>query len=151
MKHKGQKRKVLQPVCHRSKAAKTEYEDEQPRENLYSYDKGCDCIELDLLMDFQQNFVKWQRQQQVPRYKEIKENKGFSRKTNISGDQSISAVLHCFMCGKCLSLGVKSNSILLSNWTRHINSCKGVRNPNTGKITTMKPFSIVKPQIPVVV
>ena len=102
-------------------------------------------------MDFRQNIVKWQRQQQVPKYKEIKENKDFSLKINISGDQYISAVLHCFMCGKCLSLGIKSNNILLSNWTRHINSCNGVRNPNTGKITTLKAFSIVKPQIPVVV
>ena len=66
--------------------------------------------------------------------------KGFSLKMNISGDQYISAVLHCFMCGKCLSLGIKSNNILLSNWTHHINSCKGVRNPNTGKITTLKAF-----------
>ena len=119
LKHKGQKRKALQPICHRSKAAKTDYEEEQPREILYNDDKGCDCTEVDLLMDFRQNFVKWQRQQQVSRYKEIKENKDFSLKINISGDQSISAVLHCFMSAKCLSLGIKSSNIPLSNWTHH--------------------------------
>ena len=140
-----------------SRAAKTVYEEEQPREIFYNDDKGCDCTELDLLMDFRQNFVKLQRQQRVPRYKEIKENKEFSPKINISGDQSISAVLHhreytlrvrrvyylwlhCFMYGKCLSLGIKSKNTLLSNWTRHINSSKGVRNPNTGKITILKAF-----------
>ena len=119
LKHKGQKRKALQPICHRSKAAKTDYKEEQPREILYNDDKGCDCTEVDLLMDFRQNFVKWQRQQQVSRYKEIKENKDFSLKINISGDQSISAVLHCFMSAKCLSLGIKSSNIPLSNWTHH--------------------------------
>ena len=89
-----------------------------------------------MLMDFRQNFVKWQWQQQV-RYKE---NKDFTLKINISGDQFISAMLHCFMCGKCLSLGIKSNNVLLSNWTGHINSCNGVGNPSTGKITTLKAF-----------
>ena len=53
-------------------------------------------------------------------------------------------MMHSNLCNlcyeKCLSLGIKSNNILLSNWTRHINSCKGVRNPNTGKITTLKAF-----------
>ena len=87
-------------------------------------------------MDFRQNFVKWQRQQQVARYKEIKENKDFSLKISVSGDQSISVVLNCFMCGKCLSLGIKSNNILLSNWTHRISSCKGFRSTNIGKITT---------------
>ena len=67
LKHKGWKRKELQPICHRSKAAKTDYEEEQPTEILYNDDKGCDCTELDLLINFRQNFVKWQRQQQVPR------------------------------------------------------------------------------------
>ena len=100
-------------------------------------DEGSNCTELGMLIDFRQNFVKLQRQQQVPRFKEIKD---FSLKINISGDQSISAMSHCFMCGKCLSLGVKSNSILLSNWTHHINSCEGVRNANKGKITTLKNF-----------
>ena len=52
LKHKGQKRKALQPICHRSKAAKRDYKEEQPREILYNDDKGCDCTELDLLMDF---------------------------------------------------------------------------------------------------
>ena len=32
LKHKGQKWKALQPICHRSKAAKTDYEEEQPQE-----------------------------------------------------------------------------------------------------------------------
>lgn len=141
-KHRGQKRKASQLICHRGKKAKTtDHEEEQIRGEISDDDnEGIKCNELGMLMDFRQNFVKWQRQQQVPRYKEIKENKDFLLKINTSGNQSISAVLHCFMCGKCLSLGVKSNNILLSNWTRHINSCKGVRNTNTGKITTLKTF-----------
>ena len=137
LKCKGQKRKAIQPICHSSKSAKTDFEEEQLRKIS---DNGSDCTELGVLMDFQQNFIKWQRQQHVARYKEIKENKDFSLKINISGDHSILATLHCFMCGKCLSLGVKSNKILLSNWTRHISSCKGVRNPSTGKTTTLKAF-----------
>lgn len=144
MKHEGQKRKARQPICHRNKKAKTDHEEEQTRETQEEIsdddDKDSNCTELGLLMDFRQNFVKWQRQQQVTRYKEIKENKDFSLKINISGGQSISAMLHCFMCRKCLSLGVKSNSILLSNWTRHIHSCKGIRNANTGKVTTLHTF-----------
>ena len=78
-------------------------------------DKGSVCTELDVLTDFQQNIVKWQRQQKERRYREIKENKDFSLKINTSADHSISAKLHCFMCSKSLSLGVKSNRILLSN------------------------------------
>ena len=52
LKHNSKKRKALQPICHRSKAAKTDYEEKQPREFSYHDDEGCDCIELDLLMDF---------------------------------------------------------------------------------------------------
>ena len=32
MKHKGQKQKAFQHICHRSKAAKNDYEEEQTRE-----------------------------------------------------------------------------------------------------------------------
>ena len=152
LRNKGQKRKAQQVVCPRSKLAKTDEKTEakteehsgQARETTDD-DKCGDkssavCTELDVLTEFRQNFAKWQRQQKEKRYREIKENKDFSLKINISADHSITAKLHCLMCCKSLSLGVKSNSILLSNWTRHINTCKGGRNPSTGKLTTLETF-----------
>ena len=121
----------------------------QARETTDDDDKCGDksstvCTELNVLIEFRQNFAKWQCQQKEKRYREIKENKDFSLKINISADHSITAKFHCLMRCKSLSLGVKSNSILLSNWTRHINSstCKGGRNPSTGKLTTLEIFKI---------
>ena len=138
-KHKGQKRKSSQPFYHRCKKAKSDHEEVRNGEITDGHE-GSSCSELDLLKDFRQNFVKWQRHQQVQRYKEIRENKDFSLKISISSDQSVSAILNCSMCGKRLSLGVKSNSILLSIWTCHINFCKGISKTNTLKTTTLNSF-----------
>ena len=44
------------------------------------------------------------------------------------------------MCRKSISFGVKFNTILLSNWTHHISSCKGVNKLNTGKITALNSY-----------
>ena len=52
LKSKGQKRKALQPIFHRSKAARTVYEEEQTRESSDNDDKDSDCTELDVLMVF---------------------------------------------------------------------------------------------------
>ena len=60
------------PICHGSKAAKTDHEEEKTREISDNDDKVSGCTELDVLMDFWQNFVKLQRQQQAPQYKKIK-------------------------------------------------------------------------------
>ena len=54
LKRKGQKRKALQPICHSSKTAKTDHEEEQTREISYD-DEGSNCTELGMLMDFRQN------------------------------------------------------------------------------------------------
>lgn len=98
--------------------------DASVNENLswIATDRGKECFsELDLLTDFRQSFAKWQRQQKNQEHKEIKENQDFLVKISTSGaDNAINASVSCYSCGKVLSLGVKSNKILLSNWTRHI-------------------------------
>ena len=86
-------------------------------------DKEC-STELDLLADFWQSFAKWQRQQKKSEFREIKENKHFIVRISISGSK-INASVNCYLCGNVLSLGVKSNKVLLSNWTCHLmQSCK---------------------------
>ena len=94
-KHKSLKRKVSESICHGSKIAKTEAKtvckdepwDEQASKQVTEISD--DASKLEMLMDFRQNFVKWQRQQQVARYKEIKESKDFSLKINVYGDHAV--------------------------------------------------------------
>lgn len=94
-------------------------------------EKEC-CSELDLLTDFRHNFAKWQRQQKDSQLKEIKENQHFSVNIHIS-EGNINASLNCYMCGIALSLGVKCNTVLLSNWTRHLTqNCTQKQKPSKG-------------------
>lgn len=84
-----------------------------------------DCsTELDLLANFRQSFAKWQRHQKQSELRDIKENKHFLVRISVSNSK-INASVNCYLCGNVLSLGVKSNKVLLSNWTRHLmQSCK---------------------------
>lgn len=70
-----------------------------------------------------QQITKWQRLQSLDKLRGLKESKDFSVNVNVKGDNNLSLSITCKICGKQCFLSCKGEHILLSNWTRHVNSC----------------------------
>ena len=73
----------------------------------------------------QQQICKWQRSQSSSKIKELKENEHFEINTSTL-DHSTSGfcvTISCKMCGHKSTLGFKDHTVLLSNYTRHVNKC----------------------------
>ena len=87
--------------------------------------------------------VKWQRKEQNKIVQKLAENNDYEIKI-CEGNSGPSISITCKKCGKKCTLGLKGQSILLSNWKRHVSSCilkkndilKGTQLHNFLKITS---------------
>ena len=66
--------------------------------------------------------VKWQRKEQNKVIQRLTENQDYEIKI-CEGDLEPSISIMCIKCSKKCALGLKGQSILLSNWKRHVSSC----------------------------
>ena len=66
--------------------------------------------------------VKWQRKEQNKIIQSLTENHDYEIQVCYS-DSEPSISIMCKKCSKKCALGLKGQSILLSNWKRHVSSC----------------------------
>ena len=88
-----------------------------------------------------QQINKWQRTHSSLKIRGLKETEDFDLKISLSKDSSNLCVsIFCKKCGNNTALGSKDNTILLSNWTRHITKCIEKREISTPKVSKIDDF-----------
>ena len=97
--------------------------------DLYT-DKKIDDFEI--ATKVRQQISKWQRGQSDTYLKGLKEHEHFEIKLHpsaqaaLASDKLDSVTLSCLTCNKNIPVGIRQNSgsCVLSNWTRHVKTCR---------------------------
>ena len=66
--------------------------------------------------------AKWQ-EQQTGELRELKEEKHFEVCVDLDSSNECAPFVVCLLCNRKCILGSKSDSVLISNWTRHVSKC----------------------------
>lgn len=88
----------------------------------------------DVVRDIRYLILKWQRQEKCEKnLKTLKENEHYEILVKRKGT-SFCSIIKCNLCQKNLSLGMKDNKPMISNWSRHIAVCIKRRHGTSGTL-----------------
>ena len=113
--------------------------------DLYT-DKKIDDFEI--ATKVRQQISKWQRGQSDTYLKGLKEHEHFEIKLHpsaqaaLASDKLDSVTLSCLTCNKSIPVGIRQNSgsCVLSNWTRHVKTCRPAKVQGKGNQITINKF-----------
>ena len=112
--------------------------------NLYT-DNKIDGFEI--ATKLRQQISKWQRAQSDAYLKGLKEHEHFEIRLHPSaqtgaGDRLDSVTLNCLTCNKSIPISTRQNSgsCVLSNWTRHVKTCRPEKVQGKGNQITINKF-----------
>ena len=123
----------------------TELKTDSP--DLKSIDTKIDSFEIDTKL--RQQVSKWQKTQSDTYLRELKEHEHFEIKVQSAQTGTCDTSFICLICNKSIPMSTRqtSGSYVLSNWTRHVKTC---RPQGKGSQITMNKFvSTSKQQKPV--
>ena len=128
----------------------------QPEVNIDMHtDNKIDDFEI--VTKVRQQISKWQRRQSDTHLKGLKEHEHFEIKLHSSAqaaasDRLDSVTLSCLTCNKSIPIGMRQNSgsYVLSNWTRHVKTCRPEKVQGKGNQIAINKFLSTSKQQPTV-